>query len=207
MNYFEELKQQIDTFQATREHIVGVAKPPEIESDISHGQAPFAIDDGKHYYAVVEESGEVKPLPFGYQLPEEYIDLDDTDAVLSTPISVPGVGLSCARYVPLVEDYAVPGERAFCLESAEDSSAWEAIGQVVTQVQQLINDKALINFNQRLSNALVQIYSQCEELDSLDQSIAALFMDPSTLLVFLARSYEYALENLHEEIDDEADED
>jgi len=205
MNIFEELKPQIEAFKATRDHLVACASLPQTGGAISFGSPPFVIDGGSNYYAVIHANGEVSPLPFGYQIPNEEFETDGVDAVY---IPVMAGGMTDVSYVPLAEDFEVPGDRAFCLETAEDSEAWEAVGKVVESIQQMVNEKALFNFNQRLSNALISIYQTCDALESVDQTISALFLEPSVLSLFLHRSYQYALDELAEEMSaEEEDED
>jgi len=86
------------------------------------------------------------------------------------------------------------------LETVEDSDSWEAVGQAVEAIQNMVNEKALFNFNQRLSNVLVRLYAGCEELESVDQAISALFMSPSVLAVLLLRSYQHAIDSIEEEM-------
>ena len=203
MNIFEELQPHIEAFKATREHLMSTASLPPSDSAISFGKPPFAIDDGINYYAVIDEKGNVSPLPFGYQIPNEDMEDDGIDAVFSKPVSSVRSGFNVARYLPLVEDYEAPGERAFCLETVEDSDAWEAVGQVVDALQQAIYEKAIFNFNQRLSNALVSLYEGCDQLETVDQAISALFMQPSVLSLFLLRSYQHALDKLEDEMNNE----
>ena len=137
---------------------------------------------------------------FHHNITEEDMEFDGHDAVFSKPVSSVRNGFDIARYVPLAEDYESPGERAFCLEAVEDSDAWEAVGQAVDTVQQVITEKAFYNFNQRLSNALIRLYEGCEQLDSVDQAISALFLESSVLSVLLLRSYQHALDKLVEEM-------
>lgn len=207
MNLFEELQPRIEAFRNVRDHVVNGAHLPPRDGAVSFGNPPFAIDDGTDYYAVVDEGGNVSPLPFGYQVPDEDIATEDADVIYSRPMSMAGSGMNIARYVPLVSDFQCPGERAFCLEVTEGSDAWEAVGQTVEAIQNILNEKALFNFNQRLSNVLVSLYSGCEELESIDQTISALCMDPSVLAVLVLRSHQFALDSLEDEMSAEEDED
>ena len=205
MNIFEELEPRIETFKAAREHVMSTASLPPTDVAISFGEPPFAIDDGTDYYAVIDADGNVSPLPFGYQVPDEF--LADADAIFSKPVSSVVSGMSIARFVPLVEEFAIPGDRAFCLETAENSEAWEAIGRTLETIQNVVNEKVLFNFNQRLSNALVSLYGGYEELESVDQTISALFMNPSVLMVLLFRSYQHAIDSIEDEMSAEEDDD
>ena len=207
MNIFEELQPQIQEFKHTRDHVVSSASLPQSMEAMSCGEPPFAVDDGTSYYAVIDGNGDVEPLPFGYQVANEDMQDDGVDVLLSVPMSIAGKGLMTARYVPLIEDFDIPGERAFCLEMAEDSEAWQEVGKVVEELQQAVNEKALFNFNQRLANMISRIYEDCEGLESVDQTISALFLQTSVLPVFLLRSYHHALERLEEELSGMDDED
>ena len=205
MSIFVELKPRIDTFKAAREHVINSVKLPPSDAALSFGEPPFAIDDGTDYYAVIDKDGNVSPLPFGYQVPDEFIA--DADVIFSKPVSSVVSGMSIARFVPLVDEFSMPGDRAFCLETAEDSDAWEALEQTVEAIQSMVNEKARFNFNQRLSNVLVRLYAACEELESLDQTISALLMDPSVPAVLLLRSYQHAIDSIEEEMSAEEDDD
>ena len=207
MNIFEELRPQIEAFKDTRDDVLCSASLQPTDAATGCGEPPFAVDDGTNYYAVIDENGDVKPLPFGYQVDNEDMQDDGVDFLLSVPMYIAGKGLTTARYVPLVENFDIPGDRAFCLETAEDSAAWEAVGKAVEQIQQVVNEKALFNFNQRLANFISRIYEGCEGLESVDQAISALFLQSSVLPVFLLRSYHHALERLEEELSDMRDED
>ena len=205
MSMYAEFEPRLDKFKATREHVISSAKLPPADAALSFGEPPFAIDDGTDCYAVIDKDGNVSPLPFGYQVPDEY--LADADAIFSKPVSSVVSGMSIVRFVPLVDDFSMPGDRAFCLETAEDFGAWEAVGQAVEVIQNMVNEKALFNFNQRLSNALVSLYAGYEELESVDQTISALFMNPSVLAVLLLRSYQHAIDSIEEEMSAEEDDD
>ncbi len=202
MNIFEELKPQIEAFTQTRDHIVDTITLAPIREGMSCGEPPFAVDDGTSYYAVINEDEEVSPLPFGYQVDDVDMQDDGVDYLLSIPVAAVGGGMTFARYVPLVEDFKIPGDRAFCLETAEDSEAWEAVGKIVDTIQQVVSAKALLNFNQRLSHMISSIYEGCEELESVDQAIAALALKPSTLPTLLLRSYQHALDAIEAEMSD-----
>jgi len=125
MNIFEELKPKIEAFQDARDRVVSKTSLPSTHGAMNCGEPPFAVDDGTNYYAVIDVDGQVKPLPFGYQIASDDMDTDGVDVIISTPMALDGSGMGMARYVPLVEDFEIPGERAFCLESAEDSDARE----------------------------------------------------------------------------------
>jgi len=200
MNIFEELKPRIDVFKATREHVVESASLPSIDGCASFGKPPFAIDDGTDYYAVIDGAGNVKPLPFGYQVSNDDIAMEGVDVVYSRPMMAATGGIDIARYVPLVEDFDMPGDRAFCLETAEDSDAFNAVGRMLDAVQAMLTEKAVFNFNQRLSNAIIGLYTGCEELESVDQAISAFSLNPSVLTVLFLRSYQHALDTLAEEL-------
>lgn len=201
MNIFQELKPHIEAFKSTRDHIVGSATLPPA------GKPPFAVDDGTHCYAVIDADGTVSPLPFGYQVSDDDIDMDGAPVVFNTPMTMAGGDMDFAKYVPLVEDFDIPGERAFCLETAEDSDAWKAVGETVENLQQTVNESALTNFNQRLSNAITRLYESYDAFDSVDQAIAVLVLQSSILPVLFIRSYRHALDALEAElIDDEGDE-
>lgn len=203
MNIFEELKPQIEAFQYARDRVVSKASLPSTHGGMNCGEPPFAVDDGTNYYAVIDVDGQVKPLPFGYQIASDDMDTDGVDVIISTPMALDGSGMGMARYVPLVEDFEIPGERAFCLESAEDSDAWEALGKMVDALQQTVNEKALIYFNQRIANTISRLYEGFDGFDSVDQAIAALFLQPSALPGILRRSYHDAFEGLEDELNDE----
>ena len=203
MNIFRELQPHIDAFKATRDHVVASGELPSTGGGVDFGQPPFVIDDGVSYYAVIDANGDVSPLPFGYQIDEVDIELDGSSVVYSEPMSMAGEGMGIVRYVPLVADFEMPGERAFCLEAAEDSEAWGAVSQMVDAVQQIVNEKALFNFNQRLSNAVVSLYERIEGLESVDQALAGLFVDSSLLSVLILGSYRHALDEIEEELGDE----
>ena len=200
MNTFAELKPQIQEFKETRDNVISAASLPSIDKGMSCGEPPFAVDDGTSYYAVIDANGDVKPLPFGYQVVDEDMQHDGVDYLLSTPMSISGKGMMTARYVPLVEDFEMPGDRAFCLETAEDSGAWEMIGRTVEQLQQAVNDKALYNFSQALAITISRVYEGCEKFESVDEMISELFLNSSTLTKLFLRSYQFALEVLQEEM-------
>ena len=149
----------------------------------------------------------MSPLPFGYQIPDELMQSEGVEAVYSHPVAAVRSGFDIARYVPLVEDYEIPGERAFCLEAAEDSRAFEVVGQMVEAVQAMVTERALFNFNQRLSNTVVSLFDGYEELESVDQTIAALATETSVLPTLLLRSYHHALDSLAEELSAEEEDD
>jgi hypothetical protein len=207
MNIFEELRPQIEAFKDTRDEVVSSASLQPTDGAMGCGEPPFAVDDGTNYYAVIDENGDVKPFPFGYQVANEDMQDDGVDRLLSFPMSIAGKGLMAARYIPLVENFDIPGDRAFCLETAEDSVAWEAVGEAVDQLQQAVNERALFNFSQRLANAVSRLYEGCEELESVDQTISALFLEPSVLMILLSRSYQHALERIEEEMSAEEGDD
>jgi hypothetical protein len=209
MNIYEELKTNIESFKIAREHAMSCAALPPTDMSLSCGEPPFAIDDGINCYAVINEDGKVSPLPFGYQIPDELMQSEGVEAVYSHPVAAVRSGFDIARYVPLVEDYELPGERAFCLEAAEDSKAFEAVGQVVEAVQAMVTKKAVINFNQRLSYVVVNLLDRCEELESVDQAISVLALKSSVLPTLLLRSYQHALDSVEEEMsaEEEGDDD
>jgi len=200
MNIFEELKPRIETFKATREHVLSSALLPPTDAGMRIGKPPFAVDDGTSYYAVIDKNGDVSQLPFGYQIPNEEMETEGADAIFSAPMAAAGGGMNIARYIPLVENYDIPGDRAFCLETAEDSVAWEAVGKMADQIQQVVNEGALFNFHQRLANTISCLYESCEEIESVDQAIAVLFLDSSLLTVLFLRSYQHALDALEDEM-------
>ena len=206
MNVFTELRPRIDAFMVTREHVMSTASLPQNDGGMSFGNPPFAIDDGTNYYAVIDQDGEVSPLPFGYQVPNEDMETDGVDVIFSKLMVNMVSGADVIRFVPLVEDFEVPGERAFCLESVDDSDVWESVGKIADAFQQWVNDKAKFNFEQRLSNALVSIYAGYEGLESVDQAISALSLDSSVLPTLFLRSYQHALDTIEEEMSAEEDE-
>jgi len=205
MNIFEALQPQIEAFKITRDHIVDTASLPPIQEGMSCGEPPFAMDDGTHYYAVINADEEVSPLPFGYQVADEDLEHEGVEYLLSVPKSTPGCGLGFARYVPLAKDFEVPSNRAFCLETAEDSKVWESIGTAADAFQQIVNDKALFNFNQRLTRTISYMYESIEELESVDEAISVLFLETSVLPLLFLRSYQDALEAIEEELNDQDD--
>lgn len=205
MNIFEELKPRIDVFQTTREHVISSALLPPTDASASFGKPPFAIDDGTDYYAVIDEDSNVSPLPFGYQIPNEDMETEGADAIYSAPMAAAGGGMNFVRYVPLVENFKIPGDRAFCLETADYSEVIDSVGSALDAVQLLVNEKALFNFNQRLANAIVSVYEDCEELESVDQAIAVFFLEPSLLPILFLRSYQHALDVIAEEMSAEMD--
>lgn len=207
MNIFEELQPHIDAFKATRDHVVASGGLPSTAEGVDFGQPPFALDDGINYYAVIDANGDVSPLPFGYQIPDADIELDGSSVVYSVSMSIAGEGTGIVRYVPLVADFEMPGERAFCLETAEDSDAWGTVSQMVDAIQQKVNEKASFNFNQRLSNTILSLYQGIEGLESVDQALAGLFVEPSLLSVLVLRSYRHALDRIEEELADEENND
>lgn len=206
MNIFAELKPRIDNFKATREYVISSAVLPPSDVALSFGAPPFAIDDGTDYYAVIDKDGGVSPLPFGYQVANDHIEEEGCDAVFSTLMASSVGGANPVRYVPLVEGFEVPGDRAFRLETACESEIFEAVGTLVDLIQGMVTEKALFNFNQRLSNAIVRICESCEELESVDQAIAALAMQSSVLPILFLRSVQHALDELEEEMGAEEDE-
>jgi len=203
MNIFAELRHQIEAFKDVRDHVVGATSLPSTLGVTNCGEPPFAMDDGTNFYAVIDEEGEVRPLPFGYQIDDDDLEMNGVDFVLSRPMSMVGSDISSVRYVPLVKDFDIPGERAFCLESAEDSNAWETLGKMVDTVQHMVNEQALIKFNHRLSNAICRIYEGIDEFDSVDQAIAGLFLQSSTLPMLFLGCYRDALDAIEEELNDE----
>jgi hypothetical protein len=207
MNIYEELKTNIESFKIAREHAISCAALPSSNVGFSCGEPPFAIDDGINYYAVIDGDGKVSPLPFGYQVPDELMQDEGVEAVYSHPVTAVRGGFDIARYVPLVEDYEIPGERAFCLETAEDSEVFETVGRLVESVQAMVTEKAVFNFNQRLSNVVVSLFDRFEELESVDQAIGALALESSVLPTLLLRSYQHALDKLEEEMSVEEDDD
>jgi hypothetical protein len=206
MNIYEELEPRIETFKATREHVMSTASLPPTDSSVSFGEPPFAIDDGTDYYAVIDADGNVSPLPFGYQVPGESFADDDADAIYSKPISSAVSGMSIVRFVPLVDDFVMPGERAFCLEATENSDAFETISNMFDAIQTTVTEKALFNFNQRLSNAIISLYVGYDAFESVDQAVSSLFLQPSVLPTFALRSYQFALDKIEEEMSAEEDE-
>ncbi len=207
MNIFEELKPQIEAFKVTRDNVVnGASLPPSYEGR-SCGEPPFAVDDGNNYYAVINADGEASPLPFGYQVADEDIENDGVDFIFCMPMFMSGKGADTARYTPLVRDFELPNARAFCLETAEDSEAWEAVGKGLDAFQQMVNEKVLFDFNKLLSNTLVSICSSCEELESVDQAISVLLLNQTLLMGLFFCSYLRVLNALEEEMTAERSED
>ena len=70
-----------------------------------------------------------------------------------------------------------------------------------------MSEKALFNFNQRLTNALARLYEGCDALESVDQAISGLLLQSSFLPVLFLRSYRHALEAIEEELSDGEDDD
>ena len=206
MNIFEELEPRIDHFKATREHVMSSARLPTSDGGLSYGNPPFAIDDGTDYYAVIDGDGNVSPLPFGYQVPNEDLEEEGVDAVFSTLMAGGCGGASVIRYISLVEDYEIPGERAFCLEEAEDSEVFGSVGRIFEGIQAMVTEKAMFNFNQRLANTIVSLYGGYEDLESIDHTMAALALQSSVIPTLVLRSYQHAIDEVQEELSDEEDE-
>jgi hypothetical protein len=207
MDIFAEMQPRIEAFKIARENVVSSAVLPTTDGAMSCGKPPFAIDDGTDYYAVIDANGNVSPLPFSYQLADEDIEMDDAAPLFCCPMVTAGSGVNIVTYVPLVEDFEVPGEKAFCLETAEDSESWSAVEQVAGAIQQMVNEKASSNFNQALANMVSRIHERYDEFESLDQSISALAQQSSLPLALLLRSYREALDALEEELTAPEDED
>ena len=72
-------------------------------------------------------------------------------------------------------------------------------------IQKMVHERAMFNFNQRLSNALVALYSGCDVLESVDQTISMAFLNESVLPTLLLRSYQHALDRIEEEMNPEED--
>lgn len=178
---------------------------PPTEKGLSFGKPPFAVDDGTDYYAVIDKDGNVAPLPFGCEVPTEDLQMDGVDVVFSKPMPAAGEGVEVVRYMPLAENFEMPGERAFCLETFKESAAFGAVGDVLDALQEMVTEKALFNFNQRLANTIVSLYGGYEELESVDQAVAALFVGSSVLPALVLRSYQHALDVLEEEMSAEKD--
>jgi len=77
------------------------------------------------------------------------------------------------------------------------------LGKMVDALQQTVNEKALIYFNQRIANTISRLYEGFDGFDSVDQAIAALFLQPSALPGILRRSYHDAFVGLEDEFNDE----
>lgn len=206
MDLFSELESNIESFKVAREDALTQSTLPPSDMGVNFGKPPFAIDDGINYYAVIDKKGDVLPLPFGYQIPDQDFDTAGLDEFFSKPVSSVRSGFNTARYIPLAEDFEMPGERAFCLETAEDSEAWKALGQAVESMQDVISERAIFNFNQRLSNAVVALYDSYELFESVEQAVSLLFSDSSVSAAYLIRSYRHALDRLEEELNEGEDE-
>ena len=207
MNIFEELKPHIEEFKVARDHMMSCAILPPTDTGRNFGKPPFAVGDGCNDYAVIDKDGNVLPLPFGYQIPDECVQSEDVDAGFSHPAAGIGSGFGIASYLPLVEDYEIPGERAFCLETAEDSEVCEIVSQAVERLVAKVAQKAVFEFNQTLANAIVSLYGAYEEIESIDQAISVIALESSLMPTILFRSYQHALDSLEEEMSTEEDDD
>ena len=80
---------------------------------VSFGVAPFVIDDGETCYAFLSEDGVALPVPYGFQLDSEEIDLPD-DVVIFSTMGPTASGL--VRLIPVSEAFSVPNDDDFALE-------------------------------------------------------------------------------------------
>ena len=82
-------------------------------SEMGFGTPPFVIDDGETNFSVLGEDGIAVPLPYGYELDDDDIDLPDGAAIFST-LGPPACGF--IRFTPVSKSFSVPGDDAFALE-------------------------------------------------------------------------------------------
>ena len=87
---YQALVEDVRQYCETRTKIIEGSKgwlrlATAIESgEVSFGVPPFVIDDGETCYSFVSEDGIAIPLPYGYELDDEDIDLPDDAAIFST---------------------------------------------------------------------------------------------------------------------------
>jgi antitoxin component YwqK of YwqJK toxin-antitoxin module len=121
---YQALVEDVRQFCETRAYILSRAKGWRakgwLTSARSHdsgafsfGVPPFVIDDGETCFSFLSEDGSAVPLPYGYELDDEDIDLPDDAAIFST-IGSTNCGL--IRFIPVSKAFSVPDDDSFALE-------------------------------------------------------------------------------------------
>ena len=211
MSIYSELREQIDTFSEIRTRLLDgpLPSPPELDTDdldieISFGPPPYVVDDGSSNYAVVLENDEIHPLPFGYELDDDQLNLADGQA-LYTWLS--GSGLATARLVPVLSDFELPEPATFEIEDIADSEAWS----VADQVTETLLDSVGENIRRELGPLLLRIANQVkeeyDEIDSIDEALGATLQQSGFFARIFALSLQEIAASALEEIDEEIDED
>lgn len=135
----DSLGEPVEAFCTARKHVMDIAtRPTQDLKDLTGSEPPFVLDDGESYFAVVLANGEVRPLPFGFELHEEDLVPNDDSPIMSTPASSTSSGL--IRYIPVREDIALPCDGDFELErlvgtdEVTDEAALESIKVLKAQL-------------------------------------------------------------------------
>jgi len=116
---YQALVEDVRQYGETRSKIIEAAKgwlrlATATESgEVLFGVPSFVIGDDETCYSFVSEDGIAVPLPYGYELDDEDIDLPD-DASIFTTLGPAGCGL--IRLIPVSKAFSIPDEDAFALE-------------------------------------------------------------------------------------------
>ena len=92
---YQVLVDDVRQFCETRARVLEMAKglPSLIKalsnSEMGFGTRPFVMDDGETCFSVLREDGAADPLPYGYELDYDDIDLPDGAAIFSTLAHLP----------------------------------------------------------------------------------------------------------------------
>jgi len=85
-----------------------------VESEgLTFGVPPFVIDDGETCYSFLSEEGVAIPLPYGYELDDDDVDLPGNAAIFST---IGSTDCGFIRLVPVSKAFSKPDDGAFALE-------------------------------------------------------------------------------------------
>lgn len=191
MTFFDEVKQQVEEFCEKRESVMGAASLPEQSGDIDLGTPPFVIEVDGCCYAVVFANGDASPLPFGYILDDNDINLDEGETIYCRL----SLGGGIKRFIPVIDEFKIPGEDAFCMESAEDSDTWQVVEEGLEEFQQIINGLARTNFIESFAFGVSKV-QEIDEIESLDQAMSAIL---PLSVSFCFSSYTKALQKLKDD--------
>lgn len=173
MGIVDQIRGQMEAFASVRAQVVeGVPSPPKGEG-INFGKPPFLVIEGDDCYAVVMEGGEIHPLPFGYQVDADDLEVDDDTAIFSWPMpTANGTGL--AQMFPLRADFEMPSDEAFEIEEVTPSDGWELVDQVIDAFSDAIIEDVNRRFGRHFVTIAHQLKRDNEEVVSLDHALVLL---------------------------------
>lgn len=179
------------------------ASLPPSDAKVSFGEPPFIVGDGSDYFCILQADGSTLPIPYGYELSEEDVSIDDDTVLFSWPAAQSGSGTDIARLIPVAADFSAPDTDAFVIEELQEAESWDKADQLVNAIQESLLSFTMTIFAKTVYVGSLRLKEQFDEVKSLDEAVTILLSQDNIAAALFAAALETAISKLREEIEDD----